>query len=88
MELLIGAGIFLAGAIFGRIHRPRKEPPKLRPPTCSCEHARSFHVNGTGACMYKMYDSRINHTMTCTCQVYDGPIPLSPSYFAPEVDGN
>jgi hypothetical protein len=43
MELVIGGGLVLVGFILGRLHRPRRGPPKPSPEICECDHPRSMH---------------------------------------------
>lgn len=57
---------------------PRPRPGRIKTPKAVCRGCwdnRSFHEDGTGPCRYQ----------GCRCQAYDGPEPLPPEYFAPEI---
>lgn len=86
--MIEGAVILLAGAIAGWIARGVRRHPTTAASTaatCACEHVRSMHVEGKGACQEKVYLSGSGWNR-CRCQLYQGPEPL-PAYYAPEVEG-
>jgi hypothetical protein len=93
LSLLLGAAVFAAGMLTGRLWPARRKgpkPPKPVRPVCGCEHEMSFHDPKSGECHAMMYvpgsASRSSYHTPCTCRQYSGPQPL-PEYYAPEIGG-
>lgn len=90
LEMLIGAAIFGAGLVTGRLLPGRRRGANESRPICSCGHAMSFHGQD-GRCNATREVSRWNGPRwagnvqeQCRCQKYTGPQPL-PSFYAPEI---
>jgi hypothetical protein len=90
LDLLAGGGLVAIGTLIGRFLPARKRAPRPPEPVCGCDHHRSYHEGGSGACHHVereyqgyVYDPPYAE-VPCTCQVYTGPEPLG-SYYMPEI---
>lgn len=90
LDMLIGGGLVVAGAILGRLPQRRKKGKRLDGAVCACRHAKSYHEDGTGRCHQRVYVRSTwgedGYHEDCRCKQYTGPEPL-PEYFAPELPG-
>lgn len=100
--MFIGAAIFAAGTLAGRLMPARRrtpKPPTLAPPPkpiCGCTHHLSFHDPKTSHCHGLMKGKPVRYDLwnaptaydkvPCTCRQYSGPTPL-PEYVAQEISG-
>jgi hypothetical protein len=95
--MLLGAVIFVVGALCGRFWPARRRTPKPVPPPrpfCGCGHHHGFHDPKTGEChglmngnplQYDSWDAPTAYEqIPCTCRQYSGPVPL-PEYVAQEL---
>jgi hypothetical protein len=81
---VIAAVFTVIGYLLGQFRRPAGKPVKA---ICSCGDPRGQHVDGKGRCQAKhtkYSDLHGTHLAQCTCQIYDGPEPIS-GYYAPEI---
>lgn len=92
--MLAGAVCFLAGAVtcrlvMWRVLKTISAAPHLAPSGCTCTHAKSYHVNGSGVCQ------QLDETMKyvdpaqrgahppCKCQLYVPKDPPAPPAATP-----
>lgn len=84
--MLTGAAIALAGVLVGRLLPNRRRGPKPVKAVCGCTHGIGFHADKTGACtglMDKWSSSSGTKQIPCTCQHYDGPVPVESMFSTP-----
>ncbi len=80
-QVLVTAGALLVGYIAGARAAWRRRPERPPKPVCPCDHAISFHENGTGRChgtyrrkLYSGSGADLGYRdVPCTCQTYAGP---------------
>jgi hypothetical protein len=91
----LGAAIFAAGLLTGRVWRRQVAPaiPAEPKPICGCKHHFSRHDDAEGKCHATVEEATLWQSngnpyrwkrVPCTCQRYTGPEPL-PTYVAGEI---
>lgn len=89
--MIEGAIIALVGVLIGRLLPNRRRTPKPPKAVCGCHHGIGYHENKTGRCSHENR-THIGYTSSgtskyeirpCTCQHYDGPIPVESMFSTP-----
>lgn len=77
ISLAVGAVIFIAGYVSGRIGRARIRS-SVKPATylCGCRHHLSEHDPATNACKHRDYHYTTGAFVRCDCAQYVGERPL------------
>jgi hypothetical protein len=101
LSLLLGAAVFAAGMLTGRLwpaRRKHPKPPKAVKPTCGCKHDLAHHEpdgNGGGTVCHGTRSVPIGWNIygeerqwreePCTCRQYTGARIIDPGYVAREL---
>ncbi len=76
ISLAVGAVIFIAGYVSGRIGRVRRMPRAADPYRCGCTHHLSQHDPATNACNVSINKHDGHGYRPCACKQYVGERPL------------
>ncbi len=88
LSLVVGAAIFVAGALTGRIRR-RLSGPRTRPPICGCGHGLAMHNRDTSICHAEVQRDTLSGVtfVPCRCQRYVGPEHILDVWTPPAASG-